>query len=89
MIPQYSLRQIAEMKKEFVNSAFGKFAAMRINEIYGDLHGRAESAESAERQARYVNQAAGVNLIISFFTADVELLEQGYFNEKEGEQKQA
>lgn len=79
-----SLKQVAMMKKEFLSSTFGQYAAEKINELYGDLHGRAEDAVTAEQKATYVDRAAGIKTVIQFFTADIELLDQGYFDEKKG-----
>ena len=82
MIPEYSIKQIAEMKKQFINSDFGKYAAQKITEIHGRHHEDAENAATMEQQAAYVNKASGVSDVIRFFTADVALLDQGYFEEK-------
>lgn len=83
---ELTLKQIAEMKKAFVESEFGKYAAQKITEIHGDLHEKAESAPTNDLKATYIDRASGVTDIIRFFTADVALLNQGYFDEKkEGE----
>jgi len=79
-----TLKQIAEMKKAFVESEFGKFAAQKITEIHGSLHEKAENAPPHDQNTRasYLDQAKGVSEIIRFFTSDVALLNQGYFDEK-------
>lgn len=83
-----TLKQVAEMKKVFLESEFGKYAAQKITEIHGGFHEDAEGAATSELKATYVDRAYGVNQVIRFFTADVALLNQGYFDEKkEGEEQ--
>jgi hypothetical protein len=77
-----TLKQIAEMKKAFIDSEFGKFAAQRITAIHGDLHEKAENATTSELKATYVDRAAGVSQVIRFFTADVVALDAGMLDEK-------
>jgi hypothetical protein len=83
---ELTLKQIAEMKKMFIESEFGKYAAQRITEMHGNLHEQAESAATNDLKATYIDRARGVSDVIRFFTSDVALLDQGYFEEKkEGE----
>jgi hypothetical protein len=82
-----TLKQIAEMKKAFVESEFGKYAAQEITKIHGGFHEDAEKATTGEQKAACVDRAYGVTQIIRFFTADVALLDQGYFDEKKEEDK--
>jgi hypothetical protein len=81
---EYTLKQVAEMKKAFIESDFGKFVAQKITEIHGDLHQKAENAATNAEKVTCIDKAAGVNEVIRFFTADVALLDQGYFDEKKG-----
>ncbi|HJQ07988.1 MAG TPA: hypothetical protein VJ836_00740 [Candidatus Saccharimonadales bacterium] len=83
---ELTLKQVAEMKKEFLDSEFGKLCAQKITEIHGHLHELAEDAATNDLKVTYIDRAYGVNQVIRFFTADVALLEQGYFNEKEKEE---
>lgn len=80
---ELTLKQIAEMKKAFLESEFGKYAANRITAIHGDLHEKAETATTAEQKVMFVDQAAGVSKVIAFFTTEVTLLDKGYFNEED------
>lgn len=85
---EYSLKEIAIMKKEFLNSEFGKYAAGKINELYGQHHSKAELFDLEPwKKAAHADRAAGVAEVISFFTSDVDLLEGGYFNKPEEKTK--
>ncbi len=86
MIPEYSLKQIAEMKKAFLASEFGQYAAQEINAIYSRLHGDAETAKTLEERGLLVTKAAGVNEVIDFFARDVGLLDQGYLDKQENKE---
>jgi very-short-patch-repair endonuclease len=81
-MPDLTLKQIAEMKKDFLESDFGKLAAKKITELHGQMHEKAEQSDDPATQSRELNKAAGVSEVIRFFTADVALLEQGYFDEE-------
>lgn len=78
------VKALAHMKKEFLDSPFGKIAAEKINELYGSHHQAAEKMDLEPWQKAYHSErAAGINEVISFFTTDVVLLDQGSFNEEE------
>lgn len=77
------VKALAHMKKEFLESPFGKIAAEKINELYGQHHQAAEKIDLKPWQKAYHSErAAGINEVISFFTTDVALLDAGYFNEE-------
>lgn len=79
---ELTLKQIAEMKKAFIESEFGKLAAQKITEIHGNFHEDAEKATTMEQKASFIDKASGVSDVIRFFTSDVALLDQGYFEDK-------
>lgn len=82
------LKALAYMKKEFLESPFGKIAAEKINELYGQHHQEAEKFGLEPWQKAYHSErAAGINEVISFFTTDVALLESGYFSEETEESR--
>jgi hypothetical protein len=77
-----TLKQVAEMKKAFIESDFGKYTARKITEMHGSLHEKAESAVTSEQKVAYVDQAAGITQVIAFFTGDVAALDAGMLDEK-------
>lgn len=82
MSDELTIKQVAEMKKAFLESDFGKFVAQKITVIHGDLHEKAENESDRDKRVSYLDRAVGVTEVIRFFTADVALLDQGYFDEK-------
>lgn len=78
------IKEFAVQKKAFLESDFGKRAAVAINELYGQHHQKAEDIGLEPwRKAYHSERAAGISEVISFFTSDVALLESGYFDKKE------
>lgn len=84
---EHTLKEIAEMKQAFLKSEFGQLVAQKITEIHGGFHEDAEKAATMEQKASLIDKAAGVNEVIRFFTSDVALLEQGYFEENKEAEK--
>ena len=79
-----TLKEIALMKKAFLESEFGQYAAKEITMMHGQHHEQAEDIDTEPtKKAAHIDRAAGISEVIKFFTADVALLDSGYFNAKE------
>ncbi len=79
-------KQLAMMKREFLESPFGKIAAVQINELISQNFQKAQKPDIEPwKKAYLVERAAGIQDVITWFTADVAFLEAGGFKEEEKE----
>jgi hypothetical protein len=78
------VKELAIQKQAFLNSDFGQKVSEAITLMHGQHHQKAEDEKLEPwRKAYHTERAAGIAEVISWFTADVALLEQGYFDKKD------
>lgn len=83
------VKQLAMMKQEFIKSDFGTIAAEQINAMIGRHLADAQKPDLEPWQKAYhVERAGAIQEVITWFTADVALLEAGGFKDEEEEQQE-
>jgi hypothetical protein len=82
------VKQLAMLKRDFLESDFGKIAAQEINNLL-QLHYQNAQGDDLEpwKKAYHIERAAGIQEVITWFTADISALEAGMFNEEKDETK--